>query len=264
MIEEIKTDNNCIVRAFENNPISILHEDINNKRIYYFKASDVGKVLDIVNIRTSIINFDEDEKVVRTTYSSNSGNPDTVFLTSQGVYRLLYNSKKEIAKKFRKWAGNILDDIIFNESNELKRQIENQKLLLQDKELEKKREVEMTLRDSFDKRNLVYLIKIVLNDEIIIYQTMKELYEKRGISRETLRNCIKNNRVCDKYKWSYVNDNDNKNNSKRVKETNVKTNKFIIYSSMKEIYSKLNISIYNLKTIINNKETINDCIYEFC
>ena len=26
------------------------------------------------------MNFDEDEKVVRTTYSSNSGNPDTIFL----------------------------------------------------------------------------------------------------------------------------------------------------------------------------------------
>jgi prophage antirepressor-like protein len=124
MIEEIKTDNNCIVKAFENNPISIIKENIDDKRVYYFRASDIGKVLGIVNIRTSIMNFDEDEKVVRTTYSSNSGNPDTIFLTSQGVYRLLYNSKKEIAKKFRKWAGNILDDIIFNESIELKKKLE--------------------------------------------------------------------------------------------------------------------------------------------
>jgi prophage antirepressor-like protein len=83
----------------------------------YIKASDIGKVLGIVNIRTSIMNFDDDEKIVRTTYSSNSCNPETIFLTSQGVYRLLYNSKKEVAKKFRKWAGSILDDIIFNESN---------------------------------------------------------------------------------------------------------------------------------------------------
>ncbi len=136
MIEEIKTDNNCIVKAFENNPISILHEDINDKRIYYFKASDVGKVLGIVNIRTSIVNFDEDEKVVRTTYSSNSGNPETLFLTSQGVYRLLYNSKKEVAKKFRKWAGDILDDIIFNESKKLKEQlIEQQRVLNQKDEM---------------------------------------------------------------------------------------------------------------------------------
>ena len=581
MIEEIKTDNNCIVKAFENNPISILHEDINNKKVYYFKASDVGNALGIVNIRTTIQNYeDDDERVVRKVYDPHGTLQDTIFLTSQGVYRLLYNSKKEIAKKFRKWAGNILDDIIFNESKELQKQLENQKLLLENKDLEKKREVEMTLRNSFNKRNLVYLIKItidneiiykfghtddivtrlrahknqicedielvycieskdrkmlerllidyleqykfrirrIINDkhqtellkvndieiiknklielnkdleneklliiklknkiidlenenielkqqlllkddeivnelknkiemlersildyklgdgdkikpfienrdtvedriykkrkvdkidcttlqiietyesmnavviknpefsynqiyrsiiknnvyknfrwnyhgekinptnkitmdgnkvervvqldkdknfvkiyktkselckllhtgiirlnkyidegkllnnfyyvtescyngeisdnnnyeihnskqiketnietnEIIIYQTMKELYEKRGISRETLRNCIKNNRVCDKYKWEYVNDNDNKNNSKQIKEINVRTNTFIIYSSMKKIYSKLNTSIHKFKTIINNKDIINDCIYEFC
>jgi hypothetical protein len=71
--EEIKEDNNCIVKAFENNPISIIKEENDNKKIYYFKASDIGKALDIINIRTSIVNFEEDEKVVRNTYSSNFG-----------------------------------------------------------------------------------------------------------------------------------------------------------------------------------------------
>ena len=47
MIEEIKDDNNCIVKAFENNPIAILQEDINNKKVYYFKASDIGKALNL-------------------------------------------------------------------------------------------------------------------------------------------------------------------------------------------------------------------------
>lgn len=153
MVEEIKTDNNCIVKAFENNPISIIHEDVNDKKIYYFKASDVGNVLGIVNIRTSIMNFDEDEKVVRTTYSSNSGNPDTIFLSSQGVYRLLYNSKKEVAKKFRKWAGNILDDIIFNESAELKRQLEEQQKKIE--MLESRPETEGFFRES----GYIYIIK---------------------------------------------------------------------------------------------------------
>ncbi len=143
-MEEIKEDNNCIIKAFENNPISILHEEIDGKKIFCFKASDIGKALNIVNIRTSIMNFDEDEKVVRTTYSSNSGNPETIFLTSQGVYRLLYNSKKPEAKKFRKWAGNILDDIIFNESTKLKKQLEQQeleksKLIEENKSLKKKK-----------------------------------------------------------------------------------------------------------------------------
>ena len=63
MIEEIKTkeDSNCIIKAFENNNISIVHENIYDKKVYYFKASDIGKALDITNIRTSIVNFDEDE-----------------------------------------------------------------------------------------------------------------------------------------------------------------------------------------------------------
>jgi prophage antirepressor-like protein len=131
MIEEIKTDNNCIVKAFENNPIAILHEDINSKKVYYFKATDIGKALNLSNIAVSIQSYDEDEKVLRKAYDIRGCEQNTAFLTSQGVYRLLYNSKKPVAKKFRKWAGNILDDIIFNESQELKRQLEEHKKQLQ-------------------------------------------------------------------------------------------------------------------------------------
>ena len=139
MIEEIETvDNNCIVKAFENNPIAILQEDVDNKKVYYFKGSDIGKALHLTNIRQSIQSYDDDEKVVRKAYDPQGTLQDTVFLTSQGVYRLLYNSKKEVAKKFRKWAGNILDDIIFNESIELKKKLEEKErqhqIELQEKE----------------------------------------------------------------------------------------------------------------------------------
>lgn len=100
-------------------------------------------------------------------------------------------------------------------------------------------------------------------DEIIIYKTMQELYEKRGISRQTLRNCIKNNRVCDKYRWEYVNETQNKNNSKKVKEININDNTITIYPSMRQVYTKLNITLEKLRTIINNKEIINNHRYEF-
>jgi len=114
-VEIIKTDNNCIVKAFENNPISIIQENIDNKNIYCFKASDIGKALQLSNIAVSIQSYDDDEKVLRKAYDLRGCEQDTTFLTSQGVYRLLYNSKKEAAKKFRKWAGNILDDIFILE-----------------------------------------------------------------------------------------------------------------------------------------------------
>jgi prophage antirepressor-like protein len=64
MTEEIKEDNNCIIKAFENHPISIINEQYGDKKTYYFKASDIGKALNLSNIRASIQNFDEDEQVV--------------------------------------------------------------------------------------------------------------------------------------------------------------------------------------------------------
>jgi prophage antirepressor-like protein len=156
MNEEIKEDNNCIVKAFENNPISIIAEEINNKKIYLFKVSDIGNALKLTNIRVSIQNYDEgDEVVVRKAYDTIKRNQDTLYLTSQGVYRLLYNSKKEIAKKFRKWAGNILDDIIFNESVELKRQLE---------EKEKQHQIELQENE-----------KMLLEKETLLKESSKEL-----------------------------------------------------------------------------------------
>jgi prophage antirepressor-like protein len=122
-MEEHKENANCIVKAFEEHPIFIFSEEIDDKKQYYFKANDIGKALDIVNIRVSIQNYDDDEVVVRKAYDQKGAEQDTKFLSSSGVYRLLFNSKKPAAKQFRKWASNILDDIIFNESKELQKKL---------------------------------------------------------------------------------------------------------------------------------------------
>jgi prophage antirepressor-like protein len=170
MLEEIKTDNNCIVKAFENNPISILEEDLDNKRVYYFKASDIGKALNLSNIRVSIQNYDEDEQVVRKAYDLRGCEQDTIFLTSRGVYRLLYNSKKEVAKKFRKWASDILDDIIFNQSNELQRQLkerENKLQLLEIQNKEKQDKINLLTRktNKFELGESVYIFHSTFTEE---------------------------------------------------------------------------------------------------
>lgn len=113
---------NCIAKAFENHPIFIFNKEINNKKVYYFKASDVGLALGISNIRPSLQNFTEKEKCINKV-DTLGGKQDIIFLTSQGVYRLIYNSKKPVAEKFREWIGDILDDIIFNDSLNLKKMI---------------------------------------------------------------------------------------------------------------------------------------------
>jgi prophage antirepressor-like protein len=129
---EISEENpNCIIKAFEEHSIFIIREEIDDKKYYYIRANEIGSLLDIVNIRSSIQNFEDDEMVVRKVYDQKGAMQDTKFLTSRGVYRLLYSSKKPLAKKFRKWAGDILDDINFNDSNELKKKLEakNKELL---------------------------------------------------------------------------------------------------------------------------------------
>ena len=75
-----------------------------------FKASDIGKVLTIKNIRTSIVDFDEHEACVRSTYTS-SGERKATFLTEQGVFKLIMRSRKPIAKPFQTWVFNVLKTI---------------------------------------------------------------------------------------------------------------------------------------------------------
>ena len=114
----------AIIKIFENHSIEIYCEEIKDKKYFYFKANDIGNILNIVNIRTSIQNFDIDEAITKPSKDGKGVIRNTNFLTSRGIYRLLYASRKPIAIKFRKWVGDILDDIIFNESNEVKKKYE--------------------------------------------------------------------------------------------------------------------------------------------
>jgi len=176
MAEEIKEDSNCIIKAFENNNITIIKEDINT---FLFKATDIGKILGLTNIRVTIQNFDEDEKCVRNAYTVR-GDKDMIFLTSRGVYRVLYNSKKEIAKKFRKWVGNILDDLVFNQGKELKIQLdkfhlelEEKNKLLENTQIKFIQDKQQIMLNSYHLKSIVYLIKIkiIKNDtETFLYK----------------------------------------------------------------------------------------------
>ena len=83
------TDPDCIVKAFQNNNISIIRDNDNK---YYFRGSDVARALEITNIRSSIQNFTHKEKGVRKV-DTLGGPQDIIFLSSHGVYRwLLYST----------------------------------------------------------------------------------------------------------------------------------------------------------------------------
>ncbi len=104
-----------IIRAFTTNS---LHTEIVIKGTVenpLFRASDVAFILEISNIRASIKDFNESEKVVQT--MTTPGGPQKVlFLTQTGLFRLLFRSKKNpIALQVQYWACDVVKELQINQ-----------------------------------------------------------------------------------------------------------------------------------------------------
>jgi prophage antirepressor-like protein len=99
---------NLLVKQFQENNITIY--GTSEKPL--FKAKDIGDLLGIKNIRDTVSKFDEEfvfKSNVGITDVGNSSN--TWFLTIQGVYEVLFITRKPLAKEFRKWVSFVLEEI---------------------------------------------------------------------------------------------------------------------------------------------------------
>lgn len=143
--------------------VNILWED--DKPL--FKANEIAKILDIKNIRPTIINYDNDERSVRQIYTT-EGTREATFLTEIGLYKLLMRSDKPNAKPFQKWVYNILISIREKGKYELKIALDNKEKDIQlaiEKEANKyKKDVEKVthaaLISAFKDKYVVYFGKI--------------------------------------------------------------------------------------------------------
>ncbi len=127
-----------IVKAFNSNN---LHTDITIKGTYedpLFRASDVGLILDIKFIHNSIKDFDNDEKVSRRTLTL-GGPQEVFFLTELGLYRLLGQSRKPIAREFQKWIAKVIKEIRLTGKYELEKQLKEkeEEIKIKNQEIEK-------------------------------------------------------------------------------------------------------------------------------
>ena len=112
-----------IVKAFNANTF---HTEIIIKGTHeepLFRASDIGEVLEISNIRTSIMHFNETERHVHTMNTS-TGQKQVTFLTEKGLYKVLFKSRKPVAEQFQNWVCEVIKEIRLNGSYELKQQLE--------------------------------------------------------------------------------------------------------------------------------------------
>ena len=103
-----------IIRAFTTNT---MHTEIVIKGTVeapLFRASDVALILEISNIRASIKDFNESEKVVQT--MTTPGGPQKVsFLTHTGLFRLLFRSKNPIALQVQYWVCDVVKELQLNQ-----------------------------------------------------------------------------------------------------------------------------------------------------
>lgn len=128
-----------IVKAFNTNN---LHTDILIKGSYkepLFRASDIGEVLEITNIRSSIQHFNSIQKCVQTMDTS-TGPKQVTFLTEKGLYKILFKSKKPIAEQFQNWAADIIKEIRLTGNYKLEKELQeiSKELEEKNKEIEEK------------------------------------------------------------------------------------------------------------------------------
>ena len=240
-----------IVKAFNTND---LHTEIIIKGTIdepLFRASDVGVVLEMSNIRATIVDFDESEKVVNNV-DTLGGAQEVTFLTEKGLYKVLFRSRKPIAQKFQNWVCEVIKEIrlkgIYKMQTEINKAIEEKNEAIE----EKNRIREKTIIENFPS-----------NVQCVYYGTIDNKSEKgERLIKFGNSNSLKNRIYC--HKKTY-------NNFRLINAFRVE-NKLQIENAIKEhplfIERQRTIMIkkHNLTEIINmegiTESNVDDAIRE--
>ena len=89
-----------IVKAFTENGYNSNITILGNIENPLFRASEIGDILEIHCVRSSIVDSNESEKTVRITHTPN-GQQNATFLTEKGLYKLLFRSRKKLQLNFK-------------------------------------------------------------------------------------------------------------------------------------------------------------------
>lgn len=75
-----------------------------------FEADQIGEVLGLTNIHATISKFPSHQTSLNSVYTP-GGNQNKTFLTEQGLYRLLFKSRKPVAETFQIWVCDVIKTI---------------------------------------------------------------------------------------------------------------------------------------------------------
>ena len=166
-----------IVKAFNAND---LHTEVvikGTKTDPLFRASDIGIILEINNIRMSIIDFDESERRAVSSTDSTGRMQDVTFLTEKGLYKVLFRSRKPIAQRFQNWVCEVIKEIRINGLYELQKELEQTKNEMSAIETTKNKEMEEKLIKQKELDNEKFLLKQFNNAGNMVYIIKVKTFE---------------------------------------------------------------------------------------
>ncbi len=160
--------NNLLIKDFNNMNVEIY--GTYDKPL--FKAKDIGKLLGIANIRTTILNYNEKQKVV-ILVNTPGGKQETTFLTEQGLYKVLMKSNKKIAIEFQDWICEIMDEIRHSGKYELEEKLNGNRKLLEMNITKLRQQEEKELAYKEQQKNMEKLLKEKEENELKYKQELE-------------------------------------------------------------------------------------------
>lgn len=152
-----------------------------------FLAKDVAEWIEHSNPRVMLNTVDENEKVVNNVYTL-GGVQESWFLTEDGLYEVLMQSRKPIAKAFKKEVKTILKEIrknggyIATNENESDDQIMAKALLVAQRTIERKNEKikELEFKVEEDKPKVLFADAVETSKTTILIGELAKLITQNG------------------------------------------------------------------------------------
>ncbi|MFV0557971.1 MAG: Bro-N domain-containing protein [Enterococcus sp.] len=94
------------IQIFNENEIRFVQKETE----WWAVAKDVAAALGIINTSQAIESLDDDEKGISTIYTVR-GNQDLLVISETGVYELIFKSRKEEAKAFKRWVKSVIKEL---------------------------------------------------------------------------------------------------------------------------------------------------------
>jgi prophage antirepressor-like protein len=147
-----------------------------------FRATDIGKILGLTQIRRTIIEFGNKYKVEKS-IPTPGGAQEATFLTELGLYKILMISRKPIAETFQDWVANVIKTIRKTGKYELELMKEN----MDNMEKSFKEKIEVALKHEARKIRMVeykakhdYLLDQYRNKPIVYFAYVTLPYEEEN------------------------------------------------------------------------------------